>query len=404
MKVDVENLVPGMILSRPVYDDNSNILFNEGTVLTQKYIEKLMEWDIPEVHVYDRVDNQNANYTKEATEKTLSESEQDEILIRAKAAIINFQKATEEKIRVIKEVRQKVRESVQLIMEITKNTEKIDYERTKKVVDTFLQDLLSELNILLNLLEIRSMEGYLYTHSINVCGLSLLLANSLGYSEDELRKVGIAALMHDVGMVRIPESIYNKSEALTRDEIDIIRKHPIYSAQILKSSSGFDEEIALVVYQHHERYDGQGYPKGVSGDDIHPYAQIISIADTFESITNPRPFRQKKSAYEAIREIIANSGKQFNPKIVQYFIKQMAVYPIGSFVQLNTGEVAVVYESNKTLPLRPKVKLLFDEGLNELLEKRLVDLSKQPTLFIKRVVDFDEIAEKIKEIDIFGER
>lgn len=403
MRIDVDDLSPGMILSRAVSDDKSNILFNDGTVLTQKYIKKLIDWEFSEVHVYDKMGVTNSDLIKDTQQKEITPAaDEDEILIRAKAAVLNFNKASEAKIVVMKDVRKKVHESVQLIVEMTKNSQKIDYDRTKKVVDVFLHDLLNELNILLNLIEIRSIASYLYSHAINVCGLSLFLASSMNFSEGELRKVGLAALLHDIGMTRISENIYNKPSALTADEINIIRRHPIYSAQILKSSPGFDEEIALIVYQHHERYDGKGYPKGVAGDDIHPYAQIISVADAFESITNPRPYRQKKSAYEAEREIIANSGKQFNPKIVRKFIKLMAVYPIGSFVKLNTGETAVVYESNQILPLRPKLKVLFDRDMNELQDKHLIDLSKQPSIFIKNVINLSDISDKIEGLDIFG--
>jgi len=401
MRIDVSEVRPGMILSRPIYGDDSNVLLNEGTVLTSKYIQNLQLWEIPEIHIYDKVDQKVAAEDSDADiqGKGLDEGE---ILIRAKAAIVNLNKEAEEKVAVIKEVREKVKDSVHLLMEISKNTERVDFEKTQGIVDTFVRDLLDETNILLNLLEIRSLAGHLYNHSINVCSISLLIADSMGFSDDELRRLGIAALMHDVGMLKIPESVYNKNSALNDEEYELIKKHPIYSAQMLKSSPGFSDEVALIVYQHHERYDGRGYPKGTAGDEIHPYAQIITVADAFESMTNPRPYRHKMSAYEAVKEIIANSGRQFNPKVVKHFITRMAVYPIGSFVQLNTGQIAVVFESNKAVPLRPKIKLILDAEKNELSEKNIVDLSKNRELFIRRVVEYEEIFEKIKEINIFG--
>ena len=244
-----------------------------------------------------------------------------------------------------------------------------------------------------------SSGNFLYAHSLNVLILSLKVALGLRYDRIQLTELGLVAFLHDIGMAKIPEEILNKSDKLTPEEFDQVRQHPFYSMSLLEKSKELGPVILQAIAQQHERIDGSGYPKGVSGEEVNPYAKVIGLIDVYEALTHPRPYRQHYTPDEAMKMIAYSTGSGFKPDvmdILKALAKELSLYPVGSYVQFNTKEIGRVLKVNRNFPLLPVVKVVIGPRENKLEEPRQVDLSKEPLLHIKRSVDILEVTALLK--------
>jgi len=221
-------------------------------------------------------------------------------------------------------------------------------------------------------------EDFTISHSINTMILSLKVGQGMGYSREKLFELGLAALFHDLGMFLVPDEILRKPDTLTTEESEAVRKHPEMSRDILSTRGGTYPWLSEVVYQHHEREEGQGYPRGLRGDRIHDYAKIIGIVDTYEAMTHNRPHRRAIS----VRELIESKNQQFAPRIIKVFLEQISLYPMGSYVKLNNKSIAIVIDTNDQQPLRPVVNVLYDGQGNKMKVDQLVNLKENSLLWV----------------------
>ncbi|MEA3417683.1 MAG: HD domain-containing phosphohydrolase [Thermodesulfobacteriota bacterium] len=232
-------------------------------------------------------------------------------------------------------------------------------------------------------------EGYAISRSINTLVYALKISQGMEYSKTQLLELGLAALLYDVGMFRIPESIIKKKGELTGSEVALIRKHPEIGRDIL---SVFKEDypwLSRVAYEHHERENGQGYPHGIKGDEICEYAKITGIVDTYEAMIHNRAHRKAIIQHVSIRELILSKNLMFSPKTIKAFIKEISLYPIGSYVTLNNKAVGMVIRTDEKNPMKPVVKLLFDGKGKAVTEE--IKLSENPLLCIAETISIDEI-------------
>jgi HD-GYP domain-containing protein (c-di-GMP phosphodiesterase class II) len=221
-------------------------------------------------------------------------------------------------------------------------------------------------------------EDFTISHSINTMILSLKVGQGMGFSKDKLFELGLSALFHDIGMFLVPDDILRKPDRLTQEESDAVRKHPEMGRDILSIRGGSYPWLSEVVYQHHEREEGQGYPRGLRGDRIHEYAKILGIVDTYEAMTHNRPHRRAIS----VRELIESKNQQFAPRIIKVFLEQISLYPIGSYVKLNNKSLAKVIDTNDHQPLRPVVNVLFDSQGNRMKADQIVNLKDNSLLWV----------------------
>lgn len=231
---------------------------------------------------------------------------------------------------------------------------------------------------------------YLCSQSVNVCILSILVGVGLEYETARLNELGIAALLHDIGMVRVQE-IAQKPRRLTEAEIEEVRKHPLYGAEILQKMNPLNE-TALLVCKAHQAYKKR---KGVSlqlPDPVKEYAQIVCLVDIYVAMTQPRPYREAKLSHNAIRELVGEVGADlFDSRVLKTLVAQIGIYPIGSWIKLNSNEIARVHTQNPNFPLRPVVEVLFDAQGRALAEPRLLDLFKKQVLYIKEPLDLSKL-------------
>lgn len=238
---------------------------------------------------------------------------------------------------------------------------------------------------------ITSSEDYIYTQPVKTAILSLIVGYKLKWDKNQLINLGIAAMLKDIGYTELPEEILHKAGELTKEELAKIREHPVRGYKLLKQFYGKDTSIGIAIMQHHERWDGSGYPLGLKGTRISPLAQLLAIADSYMELISVSPGKSKTyMPHEAIEFVMAYSKEYFNPELANAFVKQIPCYPAGLTVELNTGEIGIISDSKRGLVGRPVVRICYvpKEGM---LEKPYdVDLSRPEfqSKFINKILDY----------------
>ncbi|MBI4436785.1 MAG: HD-GYP domain-containing protein [Candidatus Omnitrophica bacterium] len=239
-------------------------------------------------------------------------------------------------------------------------------------------------------------EGYhLYSHCVNVSILSIKVGLGLHYRPQELIQLGVAALIHDVGMAKVPRELVEKRGGLSEEELAIVKKHPIYTVELLEGTKGLDRTMLDAILHEHERIDGTGYPAGLQGEQLSEFGSTIAIVDVYEALTHPRPYRKRYTQDEAMKMIAYSMGNQFkgeHVRILKALVKELSIYPVGSFIQLNTKEIGQVVRVNKNFPLLPVIDVWLDASGDRLPEIKRVNLAQEPLLHIKKSVDILEAA------------
>ena len=241
------------------------------------------------------------------------------------------------------------------------------------------------------------VEGHeLAKSSVNAAILAALIAQELKFSRPRLLPVIAGALLHDVGMLRLPKEILDKQGDLSREERRQVKAHPVHSYTIISKELFYPGDAGPIGLQHHERWDGQGYPRRLAGADIEIGARIISVADAFEAMVSQKSYRNPLAGYQAMKNLLSDNGRRFDPDVIKAFIQTMGIYPIGSIILLNNGAWARVVEVQKDAPLRPTVRILVTESgaVQRQGEGALFHLLSESKLFIVRAIEPRELAEK----------
>jgi HD-GYP domain-containing protein (c-di-GMP phosphodiesterase class II) len=246
----------------------------------------------------------------------------------------------------------------------------------EKVVYSMVQQLFPVVIGEVNATGCFSLNDYNYVHPVQVASLSILMGRKLGLKEGDLTKLGLAALLENIGYLVLPPGMMDEPTTLTKIEKHEVHQHPAYGYQILGDYASLAPEIMKTVLSHHERWDGSGYPGGLKGDRIFAYSRIIAIADTYYALVSRRPHRQSYLPHEAIEFIMAFSGELFDPEMVRLFTKLVPLYPTGVMVNLNTGERGIIANARPGFIGRPVIRVCYDKHLNELAHMYDIDLTE----------------------------
>ncbi len=260
-------------------------------------------------------------------------------------------------------------------------------------------DLIIENNLIDSLYSCVVLEGEkgnklkapLVPHSVDVTVISLKIGVAMGYDNKRLLGLAIIALLHDIGMYRIPQNILNKKGKLSEAELKIIQRHPEIGAGILSKLGNEYKWLADVALQIHERADGSGYPQGLKEGEIHEYAYIIGLVDMYSAMIKDRPYRERIEQNRAMRSIIDSAKGKFPVKIIKVFLNQISFFPLNTYVKLNDRSVGRVITTNPNFPLKPTVEILYDSLGNRLAEARIADLSGEHLLYITGSIDEKDI-------------
>jgi HD-GYP domain-containing protein (c-di-GMP phosphodiesterase class II) len=232
--------------------------------------------------------------------------------------------------------------------------------------------------------------------SVNTAILSALCALEINLPHHRILNIINGALLHDAGMLRLPKEITEKRGGLSEAERQQIRSHPLLAHKIVVKELHFLDDVGNIVLQHHERWDGNGYPNQIAGDYIDMGARIVSIADAFEAMVSPKPYRNSITGNQAVKNLLSDNSRRFDPTILRAFVLIMGIYPIGSIVRLNNGAVARISEVRAIAPLRPKVQIIVDQSnriyRNE--QGEFLDLLTEKSLYIVKAMDTKEFLEQ----------
>ena len=251
----------------------------------------------------------------------------------------------------------------------------IEAEAVAPLVEEISNSILRNPGALISLARIKTADDYTYLHSVAVCALMIALARKLELNEQQTRDAGMAGLLHDLGKALIPIAILNKPGKLTDEEFAIVKTHPVEGHKLLLSGSGINEVIKDVCLHHHEKIDGSGYPKGLNGDTMSLFAKMGAVCDVYDAITSNRPYKAGWDPAESIKRMAEWKG-HFDPKVFQAFVKSLGIYPIGSFVRLESGKLGVVIEQSEQSLLKPKVRVFFSSKSQTYIKPETIDLGR----------------------------
>ncbi|ANS73721.1 histidine kinase [Paenibacillus yonginensis] len=364
----VKSLQPGMRLAQKIYNDDGLILLSDEVELTASLIKRLSSLGIDFVYISDP-------RTQDIQIPELISAETERMAIQELRT--NFLKISNHSLK------------------------GLVYPYLGKaflnVVESIMKDLGSRDNVLIMLGNIHTADHTLFRHSLNVCIYTLMLGKAFGYSQRELTVLGLGAVLHDIGKVKIDPAILHKPERLSQVEFEVMKQHAEIGYRMLKDEPGIPLQAAHCAYQHHERIDGSGYPRGLMGSDIHEYAQWISIADSYDAMTSQRVYNQALLPHQAVEILYAGCGTLYDKQKLEIFRDHVAIYPLGMTVVLNTGEVGVVSRIHPFAPQRPVVRVLYGPGHEELQTPYELDLMKKLNLVITGI-DNESALPKLEQV------
>ncbi|MDF2672234.1 MAG: hypothetical protein K0R09_499 [Clostridiales bacterium] len=335
MKIRVEKLSSEMVLEQDVYTRSGNLLISGGTQLTSGLILKLLEFGIKQVGIKD-VRPENIEY--KAFEK-------------------NYQESVD-----------KIKDN----FKVARYQNTVNMSEFENIVDGLLGKAKSGRGILSYMKLIEQKDEYTLQHSINVSIAAMLMGKWLNYSDKDIKTLGTAAILHDIGKLFIPDNILNKSSKLNEAEFKIMKNHSKLGYKLLKDSNVNDDLILNAVLTHHERFNGEGYPFGLKGYKIGEFARIIAICDVYDAVTSNRVYKHKENPLEGLKVIFDDSYNGLDPYLCKVFLNNVIVAYCGSNAVLNDGSVGKIIKIIPEDPTNPWVAV--DEGLYDLHSSKNIEI------------------------------
>ncbi len=345
----VKELRPGQILGQSLYTEKGEILLRKGVYISPFIIKKLQESGYASVYIWE-----------DSMEYELEDVIRPEIRQRAINDLRKFTKAMEG--------------------EDPKEIEgKMGVLRAE--ISTVVEELFHQKEIVVELVDMKNINRGLYQHSVNVMIHSVILAVGLGLNREEVGKVALGALLHDIGLVFMPTELMQRPGPLSPEEYEEMKVHPKKGFEFLRDRLNLEATIRMGILDHHEHYDGSGYPRGKKGKDIHLYGRIIAVANKYDSIISDRHYKKGVPVAEALEYIMGGGGSVFDPELTRIFIRNINPYPVNTLVELSDGNVAAVAEVHRNFFTRPVVRIVRgkDQG-------KKIDLLQENNRVIKRTL------------------
>jgi HD-GYP domain-containing protein (c-di-GMP phosphodiesterase class II) len=374
--IRVDSLLPNMNFTEPVFLDEKYILLAPDITVDEALIERLKKWNYDTLHGGGVVTGKTETVREEKHEtieytldEDIKEKSDQELIVRFYFDLLNF----------TKELFTNFLAKNELPLGLVTEKIKVAIENVKKHKDLILR--FNELKY--------PTDNYLYNHSVNTTLLSLAIGNILKLPPHRLIELGIAALLHDIGMLRLPPNLYMNEKPLDPSEKKSILAHTIAGYKSLKAF-GVSETLALVSIEHHERLDGSGYPRALKGEQISVYSRIVAVACSFDGITAERPFKDSLDGHHGIIDLIKNNKNRYDDNVLKALIFSISLYPVGTYVRLTNNAVGIVVKTNPANPKCPIVKILVDKNGVQMTEPVIIQTSEQSGATIHRVLEEGE--------------
>lgn len=337
--VDIETVEPGQVLGKTIFSANGAVLLSSGVQLTVFMISTLKRLGVSTIYIDD------PRFRYVVIEDVLSDE--------TKRAVINQMSETFESLRSGKEFSTKA---------------------ISRTVDQLLDDVLNNSSVMVQLSDIRTADNAAYVHAMNVCMLSTLIGLNMGLNMIQLKELSIGALLHDIGKLNAPEIQEGRMH------------HSWRGFEIIKMKREYSLLIAHVAFQHHEAVDGTGAPRGITGDEIHLYAKIVAVCNTYDNLLYQPDGERPLLPHEACEQLNAMSGTKLDHEVLTQFMKVISIYPNGISVRLSNRKTGVVVGQHRGLPGRPIVRIINKED-EDTVEAKEIDLAQHHTIFIEAVLN-----------------
>jgi len=339
--ISVKNLTEGMELGKRLYGNRGELLLERGVLLTSSVIQKIRKLQYSGLYIEDDLSKD--------------------------IEIVDI---------VPEELRNKMSKEIRILMTgLEKKGSVADLDNSlsalSNLVELLVDEVLTSDAIVFNMIDMKQFDLYTYQHSVNVCVLSSIVGKAYHMTRKQLSKLALAAILHDIGKLFIDKELLNKPGKFTPDEFETMKKHSSLGYDCIKNKWQLPQTVAVSILQHHEKFNGSGYPYGKKSDEIILGAQIIAVADVYDAITSKRPYHEPLLPSEAYEYILGNAGQAFNLEIVNIFTKKIAPFPLGVHVQLSNGLEGIVCKNYEDNLARPLIKLTTGPGQNE---DRYIDL------------------------------
>jgi len=347
--ISTKTLRSGMRLGNTIYNVTERPLLQKDVVLTEKMVQRLRELNVQYVYIDDE------------RSKGIEMVESVPVEIRQHAI-------------------REIRGTFEDMKEINTKTLPVLLDKKTNQIQQVLKDVMREMQESTDLLTILSdaylYDSYIFHHSFNVTLYSLAIGKQLRLPQRQLEQLGMGAILHDIGKMMIPEEVLLKPGPLTEEEFLMIREHPSIGFEILRNLNAVSLLVAHCAFQHHERLDGSGYPRGIMKTDIHPFAKIIAVADVFDACTSNRIYRTKMLPSEGLDILYAGAGTLYDPTVIKAFTQAIAIYPNGLVVELNDGRRGIIAKQNAGFSTRPIIRILQngDDRIDQPYEVNLLEV------------------------------
>lgn len=356
--ISIHVLKVGMKVGRTIWNEAGHPLLQKDVVVTERILGRLKDLNIRYLYIEDAISNGIQ------VEETVTPEKR----MKAVKHITNS----------FKEVRQAKSAQASYIL-----------DQQSKVIGSIVEDLMNTIldskEVLTVLSDAYLYDEYLYQHSFQVTLYSIAIAKEMGYSYEDLRLIGIGAMLHDIGKLIVPAEILMKPGKLTDCEYEVMKEHARHGFDILRNLHSVSLLVAHCAFQHHERLDGSGYPRGLVDYEIHPFAKIIGVADVFDAVTSNRVYRAKMLPSEGLAIIERGSGTAFDPRVVDALKRSVVIYTNGSILKLTDGRRGIVSKQNVMIPERPWIRI-FEEGEGNILKATYeISLIDYPDIEIEKV-------------------
>lgn len=388
-KIDIRELHPGMY----VHDLNCSWVAHpmyptRFKVQSDKEVDKLIELGISSVYIDSGMGDDAPNAV---TEDEVRQTVEAELLKIAEAPAAGGDAqgiSTREELASAAQIHREAHRTIQDVMSDIRLGKHSEMESIEPAIQGIVDSVFRNSGALIQLGSIRTKDQYTFAHSVNVCALLTSFARTLKLGNEITRQISVGGMLHDIGKMRVPDAILNKPGGLTEGEFDEMRQHVQHGVDILDQVSWISPISMQVASQHHERYDGSGYPAGLKGDRISQFGQMATIVDVYDAITSERVYHRAMPPALAIRKIQEWSGQYFNAELVSHFVRSVGIFPLGTLVRLESGLLAIVTEHSGGSLLNPVVRVVYDTGKRSKVAPYDLDLSRQSA---DRIVGYESM-------------
>lgn len=387
--VSIDFLKPGTVIASDVYIED-HLLLKSGNTITEYFVEALKRRGIMHIRVTDKAASDLMNATGEAD---LAEADEEKKSGEVTPEMTGELREAERELWRFSGIEPAIEErrlrdafgEVAGVFDRVRAGQSPGIAGLQRFIADTIDKFRDEPGSALNLLSTENYDEYTYNHSINVALLFSMVGQDI-FPVDELELLTIGALLIDIGMTRIPKEILAKKTPLSNSEIEIIRTHPVLGSKILREYRTLSADAVRICMSHHERYDGSGYPESLMGEEIPFAAQLAAVIDVYDALVSSRTYRSPFDYYQAMVIILRSTGRQFSRRSVSVFCAKVGLHPVGTFVRISTGEIAVVKGFTRDTLYRPLVSVLYDSRFNRLDKPKELDLSLSPDIAITDVI------------------